>query len=146
VPRKTVFEIRGASRVSISLEPRIFDASLIVVDDRGDPVANALVQILGPRGLPIAAGYTDSQGVFKYKAKYGVYTVTVTKQGYEDYSIAVALPESSITTIALDPTLRTIIKRYIPLIIGAAGLLILGGILYSVRGKIAEKILEEEYF
>ncbi len=146
IPRKAVFSVKGPLNVTLNLEPRIFDASVIVVDDRGEPAANALVQIIGPRGFPIAAGYTDSQGVFKYKAKYGTYTVTVKKQGFEETSIAITLPESGVTTIALDPTLMTIIKRYLPLIVGAAGLVIIGAILYSVRGRIAEKILEEEYF
>ncbi len=142
---KTVLVSKN-TEVTITLEPKTFTATVIVTDDRGVPLPGALVVVKNLKGMIVASGVTNDAGTFKFSSVYGPYTVTVTAKGYKQAISSLYLPTQSETTVSLQPKPLTIVKRYSILIIGLIGL---GGViagLYFARGKIMEKLAEEEEY
>ncbi|MCE4625516.1 MAG: carboxypeptidase-like regulatory domain-containing protein [Desulfurococcales archaeon] len=130
---------------TITLEPLTFTGTIIVTDDRNQPLPGAIVVVLGPKG-PIASGTTDQTGQFVFQSVYGPYTVQVTAKGYKQGIGTLYLPTQSTATIALKPTPITVVKRYSILIVGLIGIMILGAVLYFARGKLMARLAEEEEY
>lgn len=146
IPPQVSFVVDGPKNVTITLQAKQFPLSVIVNDDRGNALPGALVQILDDTGNLKAAGRTDADGYFTATLRYGTYIVKVTMEGYREATRAVSVPDVPSLTVDLQPGPIVLLKRFTPLIIGAAGL---GAALYLVmrlRERIAERLAEEEYF
>ena len=142
---KTVL-VSKDTEITITLEPKTFTATVLVTDDRGVPLPGALVVVKNLQGMIVASGVTDNAGTFKFSSVYGPYTVTVTAKGYKQGVGTIYLPTQAETTISLQPKPVTVLKRYSILIVGLIGLAGVVAGLYVARGKIMEKLAEEEEY
>ncbi|MEB3780347.1 MAG: carboxypeptidase regulatory-like domain-containing protein [Desulfurococcales archaeon] len=146
-PTSTIsFKVPDTLNVVITLTAKQFPVSILVVDDRGDPVPAAFVRIVGGGGVVIDAGYTDVTGTFASQLKFGTYSVEVEKPGYSKSTIPFSVPQSSTVTVELAPGPMILVRRFLPLIIGVGGLITLAGTLYIMRERISRRILEEEEY
>ena len=146
LPPQVSFTVDGPKNVSIQLQAKQFPLSIIVNDDRGNPLQGALVQVYDDAGNLKAAGRTDADGYFTTTLRYGTYIVKVTMEGYREATRAVSVPDIPSLTVDLQPGPVVILKRFTPLIIGAAGLGAAVYLILRLRERIAERLAEEEYF
>ena len=146
LPPQVSFTVDGPKNVTIQLQAKQFPLSIIVNDDRGNPLQGALVQVYDDAGNLKAAGRTDADGYFTTTLRYGTYIVKVTMEGYREATRAVSVPDIPSLTVDLQPGPVVILKRFTPLIIGAAGLGAAVYLILRLRERIAERLAEEEYF
>ena len=144
-PSQITFTVPTSTVVRIEMQPKQYTATLLVVDDRGDPLDNVLVT-LQIEGRTVAAGYTDANGEFTAPLRYGIYTVQLEKPGYKSTTATLQIPLETGKTLKMMPEPITRIKRMAPIIVGVAGIIILGSILYVMRERLARRILEEEEY
>jgi len=144
-PAETVM-VSGDTTVNITLTPLTFTGVVQVVDDRGIPLKDAIVIVTNMKGQVVASGATDATGQFTFKSVYGPYTVTVTAKGYKTGIGSLYLPTQNQASVKLNPTPATVLKRYSILIVGVIGLVGVASILYLARGKIMQRLAEEEEY
>ena len=144
-PSQITFTVPTSTVVRIEMQPKQYTATLLVVDDRGDPLDNVLVT-LQIEGRTVAAGYTDANGEFTAPLRYGIYTVQLEKPGYKSTTATLQIPLETGKTLKMMPEPITRIKRMAPIIVGVAGIIILGSTLYVMRERLARRILEEEEY
>ncbi len=150
----------GAVKIRAQLKPvivqqeqqeqliRYYDVRINVLDDRGMPVKLARVEVYyAANDTLVASTFTDQQGQVVVRLQEGSYLVKASAEGYLPKQIVVSVPETTEVTISLDPTTATKIKRLTPYIVMIAGVLVLVGVLYALRERIARRLVEEgEYF
>jgi hypothetical protein len=141
------FTVDSDEVVTIRLDPRLFAVEILVSDDRGAPVADALVRLVESGGGVAATGYTDEAGRLVVQVPFGTYVVEVVHPGFEPVQMPVVVPDIRVVDVSLEPTLRTLVLRYGPIFVGVLGLATIIVVIYRVRETIAERLLrEEEYF
>ncbi|MCE4620905.1 MAG: carboxypeptidase-like regulatory domain-containing protein, partial [Desulfurococcales archaeon] len=146
-PELTITIGPGTDRVVISLVPKTYTIAIMVVNDRGDPLPNALVTIRDIKtNLVVASGFTAADGSFQATLKYGNYEVRAAAKGYKESITVVYIPQQSSISVSLEPTPLTIVKRFSPLIVAVIGLSVMLYIISRVRERIAMKLLEEEEY
>ncbi len=138
--------VSSDKNVTITLEPKTYKATIVVTDDRGLPLSGALVMVMAANGRPIATGVTDSTGEFEFQSVYGTYIVNVTVKGYKPGEGTIVIPAQTSVSITLEPAASTIVKRYSLLLLGAIGIIAFLAVMYFARGKIMERLAEEEEY
>ena len=150
----------GPVRVRAALKPlaanqteervmiRLYDVRVQVVDDRGEPIGLARVEVYYANNNTLVASlFTDDQGVAMFRLREGTYLVRASAEGYMEKQAVLSVPQTTNTIISLDPTTATKVKRMIPFILAIAGVLVLVGVIYAMRERIARRLAEEaEYF
>ena len=140
------FTVSQDTAVDLRVSPIVYAVTVVVVDDRGDPLAGAFVRVTTADGRDVAAGTTDVNGNFTFQAPFGVYTVEAAKPGYREAVGAINVPQSMLITLELEPGPQVLAMRYGPIAVGLAGLALIAGLIYRVRDRIARRIMEEEEY
>ncbi|MCE4604312.1 MAG: carboxypeptidase-like regulatory domain-containing protein [Aeropyrum sp.] len=140
------FTVTQDTVVDLRVSPIVYAITVVVIDDRGDPLAGAFVRVTTADGRDVAAGTTDINGNFTFQAPFGVYTVEATKPGYREAVGAINVPQTMLITLELEPGPQVLAMRYGPIAIGIAGLALIAGLIYRVRDRIARRIMEEEEY
>ncbi|MEB2836247.1 MAG: hypothetical protein GSR80_000269 [Desulfurococcales archaeon] len=149
LPPSITFKVdRNGEVVNITLKPRQYTITVMVVNDRSEPVAGALVELIDTRThAVVASGLTSKSGSVTLKAYYGIYQVSVAQSAYKPASIYIEVPRQKSVTLTVYPTPLTVVKRMTPLFVGLTGLIALIAVLWKVKSVIAERLSEqEEYF
>jgi len=147
----------GPVRVQAELKPlvveeeqptvRYYDVRIRVVNDRGEPLSLARVEVYhAANNTMIASLFTDENGVVLVRLREGSYIVKAYADGYTGKEAALSVPQATEITLSLDPTTATKIKRMIPYIALGAGAIALVGALYALRERIARRLVEEEEY
>jgi len=147
----------GPARVTATLKPlvveeeqpivRYYDVRIRVVDDRGEPLSLARVEVYqAGNNTLIASLFTDENGVVLVRLREGSYIVKAYADGYLPKEAALSVPQTTEITLSLDPTTATKVKRMIPYIALVAGAIALVGALYALRERIARRLVEEEEY
>ncbi|MEB3816867.1 MAG: hypothetical protein LRS46_02885 [Desulfurococcales archaeon] len=148
LPENIVVTVDGNKNVTIRLKPRIYTVTITVVNDRSEPVAGALVEIVDTRThATVASEFTGTGGTASFKVIYGVYKVVVGHPAYKRVETYIMVPQQASATITVYPTPLTVVKRLTPLLVGVGGLLALIAVLWRLKEVIASRLTEqEEYF
>ncbi len=149
LPSSITFRVdRNGELINITLKPRQYTVTVMVVNDRSEPVAGALVELIDTRThAVVASGLTSKSGSVALKAYYGIYQVSVAQSAYKPASIYIEVPRQKSVTLTVYPTPLTVVKRMTPLFVGITGLIALIAVLWKVKSVIAERLSEqEEYF
>ena len=149
IPQGITFHAeREGQQVVIQMKPRVYTVSVVVVDDRSRPVAGALVELVDTKTrATVASQLTDSTGSASFSVVYGLYEIRVTHKAYKEATAYIQVPQVTSTTVNVYPTPITALKRMAPLIVGVAGLALLGAVLWRAKEAIAARLAEqEEYF
>ncbi len=149
VPQGITFHAeREGQQVVIQMKPRVYTVNVVVVDDRSRPVAGALVELVDTKThATVASQLTDSTGSASFSVVYGLYEIKVTHKAYKEATAYIQVPQVTSTTVNVYPTPITALKRMAPLIVGVAGLALLGAVLWRAKEAIAARLAEqEEYF
>ncbi len=145
---KAILKPVAANKTQEKAIVRLYDVRIQVVDDRGQPISLARVEVYYANNNTLVASlFTDNQGVAMVRLREGTYLVRATADGYMEKQAVLSVPQTTNTVISLDPTTATKVKRMIPYILAIAGILVLIGIVYAMRERIARRLAEEaEYF
>ncbi len=146
LPQQVAFTVDKNEQVVITLEPKLYTVTILVVDDRGAPLPGATVTLTDTHGLVQAAALTDENGQVTVQVRYGPYVVDVTKQGYKHALSWIEVPASKSLTVTIEPGFTVLLKRYSIFIVGIIGLVGAGYGILRLRERVAEKLAEEEYF
>ena len=144
-PNPVSISLMADQTLKINLIPKQYQITVNVVDDRGDPVQDALVEVYRA-GTLIASLKTDATGQIIFSGAYGVYQIMVTADGYKPAQISINAPIQQSVTLSLEPGPKVIVKRYLPLTIGMVGIIIVASIFYVARNKIMSRLAEEEEY
>ena len=144
-PNPVSISLMADQTLKINLIPKQYQVTVTVVDDRGDPVQDALVEVYRA-GTLVASLKTDATGQIVFSGAYGAYQVMVTADGYKPAQTAISVPIQQSVTIPLEPGPKVIVKRYLPLTIGMIGIIIVASIFYVARNKIMSRLAEEEEY
>ncbi len=127
---------------------KLYDVRVKVVDDRGQPISLARVEIYySENNTLVASLFTDEQGQATVRLKEGTYLLRASADGYLEKTAVLSVPQTTSTVVSLDPTTATKVKRMVPFILAVAGVVVLGGVVYAMRERIARRLAEEaEYF
>lgn len=146
LPQQVAFTVDKNKQVVITLEPKLYAVTILVVDDRGAPLPGATVTLTDTHGLVHAAALTDENGQVTVQVRYGTYVIDVTKQGYKHALSQIEVPAATSMTVTLEPGFTVLLKRYSIFIVGIVGLVGAGYGILRLRERVAEKLAEEEYF
>ena len=146
LPQQISFTVDKSKQVVVTLEPKLYTVTILVVDDRGAPLPGATVTLTDTHGLVHAAALTDENGQVTVQVRYGTYVVDVTKQGYKHALSQIEVPASTSLSVTLEPGFTVLLKRYSIFIVGLVGLVGAGYGILRLRERVAEKLAEEEYF
>jgi len=153
----TIIPPYGPVRVTATLKPlaveeeqpivRYYDVRIRVVDDRGEPLSLARIEVYqaGDNAL-IASLFTDENGIVTVRLREGSYIVRAYADGYMEKEAALSVPQTTEVILSLDPTTVTKVKRLIPYVVLGAGAIALVGALYALRERIARRLVEEEEY
>jgi len=147
----------GPARVTAALKPlaveeeqptvRFYDVRIRVVDDRGEPLSLARVEVYqAGNNTLLASLFTDENGIVLVRLKEGSYIVRAYADGYMEKEAALTVPQTTEVTLSLDPTTVTKVKRMTPYLALGAGAVALVGTLYALRERIARRLVEEEEY
>lgn len=129
----------------VTLKRKIYTLAVTVYNDIGEPAATAFVRAYSELGN--YQDVTDVKGTVFLMVPYGTYTLEVSYPGYTKFVQAIDVSGNREIPIVLKPTLRTLILRFLPIIITSVSALAVVIVFLKLRAKIAEKILAaEEYF
>ncbi len=131
----------------VNLERRMYTIKLVVIDDEGNGVKAASVNVQGIDVIYTSSSVTDVDGLAALMLPYGTYNIQVTARGYEDYQLpGFTVTGDATVSIILKPRPFTILKRYLNIIsaiIFASVLLVFARIYFK---RILEKLATEEEF
>jgi hypothetical protein len=131
----------------VSLERRMYTIKLVVIDDEGNGVKAASVNVQGIDVTYMSSSVTDVDGLATLMLPYGTYNIQVTAREYDDYQLSgFTVTGDATVSIILRPKPFTILKRYLNIIsavIFATVLLVFARIYFK---KILEKLATEEEF
>ncbi len=149
----------GATTVKATLKPvqvqeeqqpevvKYHDVKIRVVDDRGQPVKLARVEVYyAANNTLVASTFTDEQGLAIVRLREGSYLLNASASGYTSKELAFSVPQTTDVTVSLNPTTVTKIKRMTPIFIAIAGVIVLVGVVYTLRERIARRLVEEEEY
>ena len=107
-------------KITVPLTKALYPLTVIVKNDLGEPVAGAYVNITSPPIRLTITIMTDGNGQAVTTLPYGAYLIRVTSGGYNPLEEVVTLDKPLTVEITLQPTIVTVLFRYIPymLIIG----------------------------
>jgi len=146
----------GPATVSLQVVPekveqegpiiRYYDIVISVIDDRGEPVSLAVVEIYDPQGQLVQAGTTAGDGTLRVRLPEGNYTVKVRADGYLEKTAVLNVPTVTQLTVTLEPTGTTKAMRYLPYFAVIALLIVLVAAVWMLRERIARRLSEEEEY
>ncbi len=144
-PNPVSISLMADQTLKINLIPKQYQVTVYVIDDRGNPVQDALVEVYRA-GTLVASLKTDATGQIVFSGYYGGYQIMVTADGYKPAQVAINVPTQQSVTIPIEPGPKVIVKRYLPLTIGMLGIIIIASIFYVARSKIMSRLAEEEEY
>lgn len=133
----------GGGVVEVTLVRRILEYAVRVVNDLGQPIQGATVTIRSAENPALENTLTTGgDGAVSIKVPYSTYTVEVAARGYNRVEARLPIDGGSVT-FQLQPTIQTLVERYIA-VIAAAGLVVALVVVSRMLRRYIEKRMVEE--
>lgn len=144
---RSIVKLFKDTLMNVPLSRKYHTLTLIVNDDRDNPVFGAIVTLIDTStGSMIARGITDVNGRYSISTYYGSFQLIISYEGFNDYIKSIDLTTDFTEKVKLQPQPLTLLIRNAPLILIIVLIAISVVVIVKIRGKIAERIYRGEEF
>ncbi|MEM2376620.1 MAG: carboxypeptidase-like regulatory domain-containing protein, partial [Sulfolobales archaeon] len=144
---RSIVKLFKDTLMNVPLSRKYHTLTLIVNDDRDNPVFGAIITLIDTStGSMIARGITDVNGRYSISTYYGSFQLIISYEGFNDYIKSIDLTTDFTEKVKLQPQPLTLLIRNAPLILIIILIAISVVVIVKIRGKIAERIYRGEEF
>uniref|UniRef100_A0A7C4NT27 PEGA domain-containing protein n=1 Tax=Ignisphaera aggregans TaxID=334771 RepID=A0A7C4NT27_9CREN len=145
--RLVTISITSNVNITIPVERRVYNLKVVVMEGT-TPVGNAIVDVYNEDiNILVTSLPTDpNTGDITTKLPYGNYRLIVKHPQYKDAVLIISVTGDTNQVMFLEPTVTTLILRYLPIIGVLVGASLAVYIITKIRAIMAKRLVEEEMF